>query len=286
MLFEKAVELFKEYLIMKQNSKKTITNYIPQLKGFNHYLCQEYNRPLYLDEVKPDDLHKYLFNVLSEENYSSSHRHNMITAFKSLYNFSTLKELCPINTGKLVKNIRTHTKERTFISEIEFIKLMKHIELPTVKAALYTMFYTGLRISEAVDLEIKDVDMEREHIYVREGKGKKDRIIPINEKLKKALADYLNNIRLDNGSDWLFTYRKGVISKTTVTRVLRETREKLGIERQITPHVLRHSFASGLLERGVDLFRVQKLLGHDSLETTSIYLHTDMEELERAVNML
>jgi site-specific recombinase XerD len=116
-------------------------------------------------------------------------------------------------------------------------------------------------------------------------KGRKERRIPMNEKLKKILLDYLNDSRVDMGTDNFFSCRTGSISVIRIEEVLRETLKAMGIEKQITPHVLRHSFASNLLERGVDLFRVQKLLGHELLETTSIYLHTNMEELERAVNM-
>ena len=286
MLLEKTIELFVEYMAMVQKSQKTIRNYHAQLISFNNYLCEIYNRPVYLEDVTAEDLDKYLFNVLSESKYSSSYRHVMITAFKSLFNFCTVKDYCTVNVGKLVKFNKVYTKERIYISEFEFVKIAKHIEQPTVRALLQTIFYTGLRLSETINLKISDVNLEHEHVFVRDGKGRKDRMIPINDKLKKILTDYLSNDRVEVGTDNFFSCRTGKISTLYTQEVLRKTIKVMGIEQQITPHVLRHAFASNLIERGVDLFRVQKLLGHENMKTTSIYLHTNMEELEKAVNML
>jgi integrase/recombinase XerD len=286
MLLEKAIGLFKGYMIMLQRSPKTVKNYISHLNNFCRYLSYVYNRPVYLDEIKVADIEKYLLNELGEEKYSSSYRDNMITAFKSLFNFCISKEYCKENIGKQVRHIKVHTKERTYISELEFIKIMKHIKNSTVKVVLQTIFYTGLRVSEAKSLRLADVNFEQEYIFVKEGKGKKERIIPMNDKLKKILIEYLRDNRVDMVTYNFFSCKTGGISIVWIEEVLRKEVKKMGIEKQITPHVLRHSFASNLLERGVDLFRVQKLLGHELLETTSIYLHTDMDELERAVNLL
>ena len=133
---------------------------------------------------------------------------------------------------------------------------------------------------------MRDVDFEHEHVFVKDGKGNKERKIPMNDKLKKILLDYLSDERVDIGTDNFFSCRTGRISPVHTEEILRDTIQEMGIEKQITPHVLRHSFASSLIERGVDLFRVQKLLGHENIKTTSIYLHTNMEELEKAVNMI
>ena len=287
MLFQQAIELFEEYLIFIQRSKMTIRCYMPHLKQFDNYLTVAYNRPVYLNEVTAADVEQYLSNVLPEDKYSSSHRSNMIIAFRSFYNFATAKDYSEENIGKNIKCIRVQTKERTYISEIEFWKICKNIQGSiTVKAALQTIFYTGLRLSEIVSLKLEDMDFHSDILYVREGKGKKERRIPINGKLRKILQDYIEENRVDIGTENFFACRTGGISATRIEEVLRETIKTMGVEKQITPHILRHSFASNLLERGNDIFQVQKLLGHERIETTSIYLHTSMEELEKAVNLL
>jgi len=284
MLLIEAINLFQEYLEMVQKSKKTITNYITDLKKLNYYLCKTYNRPVYLDEIKADDMEKYLFNELSEVKYSSSHRDNGITAFKSLFNFCINKEY--ENVGKQVKHIKVYTPERTFISEFEFVRIIKHVKSSTVKTVLQTIFYTGLRVSETKSLKLVDVNFEHDFILVKNGKGNKERIIPLNEKLKKILTEYLKDDRVDIGTDNFFSCKSGTISIVRIEEVLRVALKETGIEKSVTPHVLRHAFASNLLERGIDLVRVQKLLGHEMLETTSIYLHSNMEELEKAVNLI
>ena len=286
MLFEQAIELFEGYLSLVQKSKETISNYIPHLKKFNVYLTETYNRPLYLEEVKAAYLEKYLLHVLSEDKYSSSHRNNLIVAFRSFCNFTTAKDYIQENIGKGIKFIQVQTGERTYISEIEFVRIMKNVKGTTVRAALQTIFYTGLRISEITNLKLGDVDFKNEILYVRDGKGKKDRRIPINYRLKRILQDYIENYRVDIGTENFFSSRSGGISAIRIEEVLRETVKSIGFEKHITPHILRHSFASNLLERGVDLFQVQKLLGHERIKTTSIYLHTSLEGLEEAVNLL
>jgi integrase/recombinase XerD len=286
MTFEEAIEKFSEYLEFIQKSNKTICNYTAQLKDFNKYLCKTYNRPVYLEEVKADDMEKYLFNELSEAKYSSSYRHGMVTAFRSLYNFCFAKGHSDINIGKMVKFIKVYTKERTYISELELMRITKQIKSTTVKAVLWTIFYTGIRISEAINLKITDINFEHEYVFVKAGKGNKERQIPMNEKLRNLLIEYFNENRVDMSTDNFFSCKTGGISVVRVQEVLRETLQDMGIDKHITPHVLRHSFASNLIERGVDIFKVQKLLGHESIKTTGIYLHTNMDELERVVNML
>lgn len=286
MLFEKAIELFVENMELIQKSPKTIRSYKAQLKSFNNYVCELYNRPVYLEDIKPEDMEKYLYNVLSEDKYSSSYRHNMITAFKSMFNFCKTKEYCEVNIGKLVKFIKVYTKERVFISEIEFKNIARNIKQPTVRAVLQTIFYTGVRITEAINLKMDDVNFEHEYVFVRKAKFNKERKIPMNDKLKKILLTYVSDDRVDIGTDNFFSTRTGKISAVHTEEVLRDTIRAMGIEKQITPHVLRHSFASNLLERGADLFRLQKLLGHENIKTTSLYLHISMEELEKAINML
>jgi len=286
MLFEEAMQLFEEYMRLVQKSNKTIKNYMSQLRIFNNYLCRVYNRPSYLDEVAVDDIEKFLFNELGEEKYSASYRDNMVTSFKSLYTFCHSKGHCKVNVGKEVKHIHVCTKERTYLSEIEFRKIMKNVKNNIVRTVLQTLFFTGLRVDEAKNIKLCDVDFERETIFVAKGKGGKERLMPMNQKLKKILLDYFRDIRVDMGTDNFFSTKTGGISTNWIEQVLRETIREMELDKRVTPHVFRHSFASNLLKGKIDLFRVQKLMDHERIETTSIYLHTDMEELERAVNLL
>jgi integrase/recombinase XerD len=283
---KKSIELFEEYMKVTDKSYETISLYMRCLDNFNRYLVSQYNQLLYVEDISPDDLEKYLFNELPEVKYSSSTRHNMISAFKSLFSFCYLKGYCNINTGKLVKNIRVETKERDYITELEFRKLMKHVKSTTAYAVVHTLFYTGLRIRECLNLKLADVDLVNDFISVKQGKGNKDRNVPVNDRLKTVLQEYLEEYRNDHGTESFFAGQSGGMCKQYVNRMLKQAEVKAGMDKHISCHILRHSFASNLTERGVDILKVQKLLGHNSIKTTAVYLHTTQEELQEAVDLL
>lgn len=286
MLLTKAIELFHDNLQVMERSKSTIYKYMLYLVGFNQYLCTVYNRQLYIDEIKPDDFERYVFNEYGKDKYADSTRHNIITAFKSLYSFCHRKEYCPINTGMLVKNIKVETEEREIINEVEFRRIVKNMSSPTAKAVASTLFYTGLRIAECLKLTTEEVDFNNGIIKVIKGKGKKDRNIPMNSRLRKILLNYYNHDRHEVGTNNFFSSKSGKMCRQYVNRELMNAIQKAGIQKKVTCHVLRHSFASNLVDKGANLLKVQKLLGHESIETTKIYLHTNLEELQDAVNLL
>jgi len=286
MLFVKGIELFIENCEARDLSPKTIERYKYCLKKFDVFLSELYNRPVYIDEIKSEDMERFLFQKYNRKEYSSSSRHNVITAFKSMYSYLERKKLCE-NKGKLIKSEKVETDERETLSEMEFRKILQYVKAATTKAVLYTLYYSGLRISEALKLKLCDVDLEQDVLHVKETKTKVDRTVPINEKLKKLLLDYLANGRIDCRTDNFFsTYPKGQICPQEINEKLRKAKSKAGIEKKITAHTLRHSFSSQLLQRGCDVLTLRTLLGHKNIRTTSIYCHTTIDELQEAVNVL
>jgi len=286
MLLKKALELFFENMKVQDLSIYTIENYTSSLLRLNKYLCKEYNRQLYIEEITADYIEKFIFNEFGEEKYSNSSRHNAITPIKSLFSFCYRKRYIDINVGKLIKNVKVETKERVCISEIEFLKLTKSITNPTVRTIAYTVFYAGLRIRECLELTIEDIDLTKDIIMVKEGKCKKDRNIPINERLKKVLIEYLEQGRINVDTNNFFSTKSGKVSKQFVNKVLKKTANELEIDKPVSCHIHRHSFASSLIERGANILLVQKLLGHSSIKTTSVYVHTCFNELQDAVDLL
>jgi site-specific recombinase XerD len=169
---------------------------------------------------------------------------------------------------------------------MEIVALLDSVKSPLLKILISTLYYTGLRISECINLELDHVDLQNEVIYVKYGKGKKDRNIPISKKLKAILNDYLKSTRLDTNSIKLFCTRTGSISPSYVNRVLNVSSKEAGIKKHVTAHILRHSFASNLLKHGIDIVKIQRLLGHAHLRTTCIYIHTTIEDLRDSVDVL
>lgn len=168
-LFEKGRELFIENCKSRDLSPKTIEGYKNCLKKFDAFLGELYNRPVYVDEVKPEDLERFLFQHYNPKDYSTASRHNVITAFRSMYSYLERKKLCD-NKGKLVKFEKVETDERETASEMEFRKIMQHIKTATTRAVLHTLYYAGLRISEALNLNIEDVDLKLDVLHIRKQK--------------------------------------------------------------------------------------------------------------------
>ena len=133
--------------------------------------------------------------------------------------------------------------------------------------------YTGLRVSELCTLNMDDVDMHERVVSVKSGKGDKDRIAILDDSTVAALRGYLASRAKLNGP--LFVTKRGRISPISVQRIVKKHAKSAGIQKKVTPHVLRHTFATSLLRRGADIRIIQKLLGHSSIATTQIYTHVD-----------
>jgi integrase/recombinase XerD len=151
------------------------------------------------------------------------------------------------------------------------------------RALLETMYGTGIRVSEAVELKVRNLALEEEVALVR-GKGRKERIVPIGRRAIGALSIYLRETRpgLDHGRGdgrVFLNARGGPLSRMGIWKILRGHAEAAGIEKPVSPHTLRHSFATHLLEGGADLTAVQEMLGHADISTTQIYTHVDRRYL-------
>ena len=286
MLIGQTITMYFDDLRRTGKSEATVECYRKPLVRLRRYLTELYNRELHIDEVKSVDLERFMAQELDEAKYSSSHRHSAITALKGIFKFSTRKGACPIDIGRFLQQIKVITKEREYINEDELTRILAHIRSHAVKALLQTIFYSGLRVGECQKLKLNDVDFAKGLIYVWEGKGGKERFVPLNDRLRPILLNYINNGRWNLDNDNFFSSKSGSISNPTVCEFLKPAVKKAGIKKEVTTHLLRHSFASNMIGNGVDLFRVQRLMGHNSIETTKVYLHTTMEELAMVVNLL
>lgn len=145
------------------------------------------------------------------------------------------------------------------------------------KLIIKFLYSSGLRLQELIDLKRKDIDFERGVLNVRKGKGKKDRVTLISESLKLNLLKYYSNTQFK--TEYIFEGRNGKYTKKSVQKVLDNSGKRVGVK--VTPHMLRHSFATHLLEQGTDIRHIQKLLGHSDLKTTEIYTHVSTKDLSK-----
>lgn len=157
---------------------------------------------------------------------------------------------------------------------LSLLKVTSNIKHRCIIAMLYS---TGIRRNELINLRIKDIDFEKNVVYIRNGKGRKDRITILGEEMKNLLNSYLD---LHKPNYWLFEGAgRKKYSSGSIRNILSNASERAGLKQVVTPHMLRHSFATHLLERGTDIRFIQKLLGHSKLETTSIYTYVSKKSL-------
>lgn len=285
-MLEEIIKDFIKYLTLLDRSQETIIGYSKELKYFNNFMYSKNQKNIKLKDIELKDIEEYLYYLKEKGNMSAS-RSRSLYILRSFYNYAYKKELCDKNLAILIEPIKVKQKERVFLNKIEFNQLKNNINHDIIKTVIETIYYTGLRISEAINLKLEDVNLNERSIYVISGKGNKDRVIPISNKLNDLLENYINNIRPDVDTDNFFCTKKtGKLSPQYVNRELHITTDKLGWRKVVTAHIIRHSFASNLISNKASLSCVQKLLGHSDLRVTSKYIHQDIRELEDTVNLL
>lgn len=287
MLLQDAVEQFRKHLLLLERSNETIKCYLKDLKYFNQYLLSK-NKSVnvVLDSITSDDLQDYLYFILSEKHYAPNSRRRALNSIKSFYHFCKSKNLCSYNITNEICYIKIWQKERTFLTEDEVALLINYIKSPLLKVLISTLYFTGIRISECINLNLEHVDLQNNIIYIKCGKGRKPRSIPISKKLNIILNNYLSNIRIETKSIRFFCTKTGSISASYINKILHISTKSAGLSKHVTAHILRHSFASNLLKNGVDIIKIQRLLGHAHLRTTCIYIHTTIEDLRTSVEVL
>jgi integrase/recombinase XerD len=174
---------------------------------------------------------------------------------------------------------RKETKLPVVASEEEVLRLLVASDNLKHQCIMGMLYSSGLRRGELVDLQLKDINFDRRQVFVRAGKGKKDRTTILSDRMVIALVKYLDVYKPDK---WLFEGQDGLqYSGQSIGNLVRKAAVKAGIKTKMAPHVLRHSFATHLMDKGTDIRYIQELLGHKSLETTAIYAHVSTRDLSK-----
>ena len=282
------LEDYKNYLIFERRMAKNTTNsYTKDLEGYIEYLNKERKKEE-IKDVKKVDIEKYL-EYLIDNNYTTTSLARKLTAIKNFhkYLFSTKK----INTDESLTIDRPKLRKALpNVLTVEEVDRLLDIKPVTPfdyrnKAMLELLYGTGLRITEMLDLKLTDVDFE--NCIVRcFGKGSKERIVPIGEYIIDSLNNYLEygrNSLLNKKkiSDFLFLNSRGSrLSRFSFFKILKKLLRDKDIKKEVSPHSLRHSFATHMLENGADLRSIQELLGHSDIATTRIYTHITNKKVQ------
>ena len=251
-------------------SQNTLDTYKHMFEEFINY----YN-DMEIDAITDGMIVDFLRYLVNERNISGSYQNQSINAIK--FYFERVK-----GGARKIYSIERPRKEKFLpevLSEEEVVQLLNATENLKHKAILMTIYSGGLRISELLNLRIKDIDSNRMQIRVVQAKGKKDRYTLLGEKTLKILRKYVLEYK---PKEWLFEGMNGDnYSKKSVQKFLKNAVEKVGIKKRVTIHTLRHSFATHLLEAGTDIRYIQSLLGHSSGKTTEIYTHITTKGFEQ-----
>lgn len=254
-------------------TQQAYTNYVADLARYHH------RSP---DEISYDEVADWLHHLIKERKQSASSLNIAVNAVRFLYGVTLGRDTGALMAG--VPRMKRETRRAEVYARSELEAILRAPRQPRDRAFLMTVYAGGLRLSEAIHLKITDIDRERRQLRVRHGKGAKERVLPLSGRLIKELEIYWRAQRLGRaGHDipWLFlgTRSREPMSRTTGQNIYYRAVCKSGIRRKGGIHVLRHSFATHLIESGVELPLVQRLLGHSSLLTTARYLHVTAQRL-------
>jgi len=258
-------------------SPKTQKSYLDAVRGLAKY----YMRPP--DQLSEEEVRRFFLYLINKRKAARSTVTIYLCGIKFFYE-KTLGRQWPV--FRLVRPAPTK-KLPVVLSREEVRTILNLVRNPMARMALTVMYACGLRISEGVKLTIADIDGDRKQLWVRCGKGWKDRAVPLADHVLKLLR--LHHRTRGHGGKWIFPHGDGHIATDFLQRVFKEALRESGITKNATPHTLRHSFATHLLENGEDITTLQKILGHADISTTRIYLHLTKrisERLDKNLNEL
>ena len=278
-----AIEDFLRYLLIDKNySNNTIDSYKEDLIKFRDFFKNKS-----ISDIDIDDLKKYV-KYLNDLNLNELSISRSISCIKSFYKYLNIEKIIDNNPSDTLYLPKVRKKLPNTLSEEEVDKLLD-INLTDCfsyrnKAMLEVLYATGLRVSELVNLKMENIDFESDIIRTF-GKGNKERVIPIGEYaryyLDLYLKDYRNQMLKHGNNEYVFLNNHGKnMTRQGFFKIIKVIASEKGINKEISPHILRHSFASHLLKHGADLRTIQELLGHSNVSTTQIYTHISNEELK------
>ncbi|WP_420601029.1 site-specific tyrosine recombinase XerD [Flagellimonas sp.] len=287
MNWNQALTDYQHYLKIERGlSENTITNYGLDLQKLKDYLDEHSigESPL---EITQETIQKFVYDVAKMVNPRSQAR--IISGLKGFFTYLIFEDYRTDNPLDLIETPKTARKLPDTLSTDEINNLIAAIDLSKPegernRAILETLYGCGLRVSELVNLKLSDLYFEEDFIKVT-GKGNKQRFVPISGLNKKYINIYRSEIRIHlnvqrEHEDFLFLNRRGKqLTRAMIFTIIKRLAEKIELNKNISPHTFRHSFATHLLENGADLRAIQQMLGHESITTTEVYMHVNRKHL-------
>jgi integrase/recombinase XerC len=288
------IKKFEEYLyVIKNYSKYTVNAYCKDVSDFQTFIKTNKLASSLLDIRRSRTCHNYV-SELVKKGYEAKSINRKISSLRTFYNYLLKEEKIDFNYFTEVENVKTPKKLPGFVDESDMISLLESIDTSKDlgfrnRVLLELLYATGMRVSEICSLEIKQLNFYNNTIKVN-GKGKKDRIVvlysDIADKLKYYVSFTRSNLLSISGNEEItnvfINYKGTPLTPRGVRKIINTIIDTCAIDKHISPHMIRHSFATSLLNNGADLRVVQELLGHENLSTTQIYTHVSNENIKKA----
>ncbi|MGK0376509.1 site-specific tyrosine recombinase XerD [Patiriisocius sp. Uisw_017] len=292
MNWHQAIKDYQNYLRIERGlSANSLASYTLDIKKLMKWL------DINLIEMSPlsiseETLQQFIYQIAKEVNPKSQSR--IISGLRGFFNYLIFEEYRSTNPMELIESPKIGRKLPDTLAISEIDQLIKAVDLSKPqgernRAILETLYGCGLRVSELITLKISDLFFEEGFIKIT-GKGNKQRFVPIGDTTIKYINIYQNQIRVHQkikpeANDTLFLNRRGNgLTRAMIFTIIKQLVEKTGIQKNISPHTFRHSFATHLLENGADLRAIQQMLGHESITTTEIYTHLETSFLTETIN--
>lgn len=292
MNWKQALQDYQHYLKIERGlSDNSISSYVLDLQKLTNYL-DTYEIVEHPIEISQETVRKFIYDVAKTVNPRSQAR--IISGLKGFFNYLVFEDYRTDNPVDLIEPPKIGRKLPDTLSIEEINNLIAAIDLSNPqgernRAILETLYGCGLRVSELINLKLSDLYFEEDFIKVT-GKGDKQRFVPISAVNKKYITIYRNEVRLHlkiqkEHEDFLFLNRRGKqLTRAMIFTIIKRLAQEIGMDKNISPHTFRHSFATHLLENGADLRAIQQMLGHESITTTEIYMHVNRTHLKKVLH--
>lgn len=284
---EALIEDYEAHLLLEKGlSSNTSMAYIRDVRHLADFLLQKNSD---IDKLTTEDLHEFLI-LVHELGISPRSQARMLSGIKSFFKFLILEGYLDENPAEFIESPKLGRELPDVLSVEEIDAMIAAIppdknESLRNEAIIETLYGSGLRVSELIQARISRLDL-KENLMIVEGKGNKERLVPVSPVASALIESWLQQRNLmdvkPEGRDILFLNRRGKpLTRVMIFHIIKELAAWAGIQKNVSPHTLRHSFATHLLEGGANLRAIQEMLGHESISTTELYLHLDRSRLRR-----
>ena len=293
-MWDYEVNEFKNYLKLERSlSNNSIDAYLLDIRKLTSFISENYSTSLSIENINVSIIESFIKYLFKSESSTYSQA-RIVSGLKSFFNYLLLEEKIDINPMELIDAPKLVRKLPETLSIQEIENIINAVDLDSKegmrnKAILETLYSCGLRVSELVNLKVQNLFLDIGFIKVL-GKGMKERLVPIATKAAECISLYMKeyriNINIIEGFEgYLFINRRGKnLTRNMIFIIVKDLVKKAGLNKNISPHTFRHSFATHLIEGGADLRAVQEMLGHESITTTEIYTHLNKNYLKEVVN--